>query len=400
MFPNVNVTFENGNLGTVATNPDGVCGLVSSAVAVADTFVLNQRYVIYSLQDAVNLGIADTVGNHELYKTIKEFYAEAGTGTELWIYGVARTSTLDELVEASTALLDTSNRRISAVVLKYSPSTADNAVENGIREGFPATLAAAQAIAEDYTINKIHPVVFIIEGYNFTGTTADLEGFAEATTNRVLVMIGDTESREDIYASKGAAVGVLAGRFAKNQVHVNIGRVKDGALKPLEFFIVNTPVEQFNVAALHDKGFVTLRTHVGKSGYYFSDSPMACTVEDDYHFLENRRVIDKAYRLANATLTNFILDDLDVTPNGTISPIKAKSIEAEIVRVISQEMTAKGELSRVESDPNDFGVQAEIDLKEKVAQTSKIKGAIKVRPKGYGRYLEFSLGFNINNTNN
>lgn len=399
MLPGTDVSFSNGNLGTVATNPDGVCGLVSSAVAVSTTFLLLTKYVIYSLQDAEALGIANSVGNHELYKSIEEFYTEAGNGTELWIYGVARTSTLDQLITASRGLLDASNRRISGVIIKYSPSTADTDVTVGLRTGFHATLAAAQAIADEYTNDKIHPIVFIIEGYNFTGVASDLIGFSATTYNRVLVMIGDTDTRTGTYASKGAAVGIVGGRFAKNQVHVNIGRVKDGALKPLEFFIVDKAADQYNVTALHDKGFVTIRTHVGKSGFYFSDDIMACTVEDDYHSLARRRTIDKAYRLANSTLTNYILDDLDVTPSGTISPIKAKVIEGEIERVIAQEMTANGELSSDPSNPNDFGVNAIVNLTEVVARTSKIKGKIRVSPKGYARNLEFDLGYTITPNN-
>lgn len=396
MLPGVNIKFENGNLGTVATNPDGVCGIVSNAVAVGTTFELNKHYVLFSLAAAQMLGIINSVDNHELYKTIKEFYDEAGTGTELWIYGVAKTRTLDQLVTDSQLLLDASNRRISAVIIKYAPAVADVAVTAGLRTGFSATLASAQAIAVDYTINKIHPIVYFIEGYNFTGVAQDLVGFELATNNRVCVLIGDTETRTGTYASKGAAVGVLGGRFAQNQVNTNIGRVKDGALKPLSFFIKDTAVEQYNVAALHDKGFVTLRTHVGKPGYYFSDDLMACTVEDDYHYLARRRVIDKAFRLANATLTNYLLDDLNLTADGKISPIVAKVIEADIVRVIAQEMTRNGELSADITKPNDTGVQAQIDLTEVIATTSKIKGTVQVKPKGYARFIEFSLGYDIN----
>ena len=389
-LPGVNVQFENGNLGVVSTSPDGVVGIVASATAVETTFDLNKHYVVYSLKDAEALGLSADV-NPELYKTVKEFYEEAGTGAELWIYGVAKTRTLDQLIDDSEAFLTASNRLVKAVALKYTPSVEETTITGGLRAAFPATLTKAQTLADDFTVNKIHPVVFMLEGYNFTGTAQDLLGFSTATHNRVAVMIGDTQK-----ASKGAAIGILAGRFSKNQVHVNIGRVKDGALKPLEFFIKDTPVEQYNVAALHDKGFITLRTHVGKSGYYFTDDLMACTVEDDYHYMARRRVIDKAYSLSNATLTNFLLDEVPLSADGKISPVYAKAMEAEIERVIAQEMTAKGELSADVTVSNDTGVEASIDLNENVAATSTIKGRVRVRPHGYGRYLEFSIGFKVN----
>lgn len=391
--PSVNIGFENGNLGVVATSPDGVCCIVASAAANG-TFALNTVYKVFNLKDAETLGIIANVDNYELHKTIKEFYAEAGDGTELWIYGVAKTQTLDQLVAATEIPLTASNRRIRFVLCKYAPSVAEVDIENGLREGFPVTLAAAQAIAEDFTENKIHPVVFILEGYNYTGVAADLVGFSETTFNRVAVLIGDTETRTGATASKGAAVGVLGGRIAKNQVHVNVGRVKDGALAPLEFFVLDTPIEQVNIDALYDKGFITLVTHVGKSGHYFVDDHLACTVEDDYHFLTRRRVIDKAYVLANQTLTNFILDTVPLTNEGKIQAAYAKALEAEVERVIAQEMSAKGELSVDTTVANDTGVECIIDVTNNIAQDSTIKGRVRVRPHGYGRFLEFTIGFN------
>lgn len=392
--PSLNIAFENGNIGSVTTSPDGVCVLVASAVANGG-FVLNTPYTVYSLAEAEALGIIPTIaGNYELYKTIKEFYDEAGAGTELWLYGVAKTKTLDELVAASAAVLTASNRRIRFVAVKYAPLVAEVAVTAGIRTGFPATLAAAQTIAQQFTTTKAQPVVFIIEGYNYSGVPADLIGFSATNFNRVMVLIGDTEKRTGTTASKGAAVGVLAGRIAKNQVHVNVGRVKDGALKPLAFYILDTPVEQVNIDALYNKGFVTLTTHTGKSGYYFVDDMMACELEDDYHYLTRRRVIDKAYVLANQTLTNFILDTVPLTNEGKIQAAYAKALETEVERVIAQEMSAKGELSVDATAPNDNGVECVIDVTNNIAQDATIKGRIRVRPHGYGRFLEFTIGFN------
>lgn len=393
--PTVKIGFENGNLGVVATSPDGICCIVASATANG-TFDLNTVYTVFSLKEAESLGIIASVGNYELHKTIKEFYAEAGEGTELWIYGVAKTQTLDQLVGSSEVPLTASNRRIRFVVCKYAPSVAETDAENGLRDGFPATLAAAQAIADDFTENKIHPVVFILEAYNYTGIPADLIGFSETTYNRVAVLIGDTEKRTGATATKGAAVGVLAGRIAKNQVHVNVGRVRDGALKPLEFFVLDTPIEQVNVDALYDKGFITLVTHVGKSGYYFVDDHLACTVEDDYHFLTRRRVIDKAFVLANGVLTNYILDDFNLLDDGKLSPIDAGTIETEMERVIAQEMSANNELSVDVTKANDTGVICLVDTSNNVATTGIIKGKVKVKPKGYGRFLEFTIGYNLN----
>ncbi len=394
MRPGVKVGFENGNIGTVATSPDGVCSIVASATANG-TFLLNVVYTIFSLKEAETLGILPTIANYELHKTIREFYDESGTGTELWIYGVAKSRTLDQLVADSQILLTASNRRIRFVIIKYAPAVAEITTTAGLRDGFPATLLAAQTIADDFTNNKIHPVNFIIEAYNYTGVAQDLVGFGLATTNRVRVLIGDTDTRTGAKLSKGAAVGVYGGRLAKNQVHISAGRVKDGALKPLQFYILDTPVEQVNVDAIYNKGFNTFVAQVGKAGFYFIDDLMACTVEDDYHYGPQRRVIDKAFVIANSVLTNYILDDFNLVDGGKLSPIDARTIEAEIVRVIAQEMSANGELSVDVTRANDTGVKAIVDTTNNVALTGIIKGRISVKPRGYGRYLNFTIGFTL-----
>lgn len=396
MLPGASVEFENGNLGIVAVNPDTICGIVASAV-VNGSFELNKHYVVYSLKEAETLGVLPTVDNYNFHKTIKEFYQEAGDGQELWIYGAAKTEDLDTLLENSRTLLTAANRRISNVFVKYTPSVAETTTEFGLRTGFAQTIANAQDIAEDFTKINVNPVTIFLEAYNFTGVAQDLVGFSATTYNRVGVLIGDTETRTGTTNAKGAALGVLAGRITKKQLHEKISKVELGALKPLEFSIVDTKAIEYNVTPLHDKGFITFTTHIGKTGYYFTSDRLACTVEDDYHFLANRQVIDKAYKLAMATLTNYVESDFNLTNDGKISPIDAKTIEAEIERVIAQEMTAKGNLSFDQSKSNDRGVKATVDLNEKIAITSTIKGEIKVKPKGYSSYLKFNLGYNINN---
>jgi hypothetical protein len=59
-------------------------------------------------------------------------------------------------------------------------------------------------------------------------------------------------------------------------------------------------------------------------------------------------------------------------------------------------MSAKGELSVDVTKANDTGVQALVDTTNNVASTGIIKGKISVKPKGYGRYLEFTIGYNLN----
>ncbi|WP_107039965.1 DUF2586 family protein [Brumimicrobium mesophilum] len=402
-LPGIDISFQNGNLGSVVPSPDGLLGLVCHAEAVASTLANTTPYLVTSMKDVAALGIIDDVDNHIVYKFLSEFYAEGGSGTPLWIYTIARDESLSDqfkpdgttgIVPAST-LLDTANGDIRGLIALFNPdgtyvSDVDEEMESEVIE----LAALAQTFAEDYTDDKYAPFFVLTEGYGYTGTQATLTDLTEKEYNRVGILLGDTESRTGTTASKGAALGVLAGRVAKNAVQVNIGKVRDGALNPLEMFIVDDLVEVANIEALNDKGYITFRKHVSRSGYYFTDSPLATLPSDDYRFLERRRVIDKAYRVAYSSLLDYVLEDLNVNADGSISPIDAKTIEGVVQNAIFTEMTANGELSTDATNPNDLGVIVKVDLTHNITSTSKIKlESLQVAPKAYARYIDVPLGY-------
>lgn len=403
MLPGINIEFQNGQLGQVVDLPDGVSGLLASAVAVGTTFLLNTPYQIRSMVDVAALGIIPDVNNYKLYKTLKEFYAEAGEGTELWLMGFAKTTkvsdwyTIDVVTGKAPVekLLDAANGKLKFLWTAFSPSEAYVVTLNdSIDSDVMVAVNLAQILSENYTAKKYAPFFTIIEGYAFDGNKVALADLTTASFNRAMIVLGDTETRTGVTASKGAAVGIVAGRFAKVQVHVNIGKVRDGALSNLTAFILDTPAESYDVEALHDKGYVTMRQHTGKSGYFFTDDPLACEIADDYHYANRRRVIDKALRLAYASLLEFLLDDNTVNNDGTISPIYAKSIENEVESLIFNQMTANGELSFDPSDSKDRGVICKVDLTHNVTSTSKLKIAkLQVKTKGTNRWIDVPLGF-------
>jgi hypothetical protein len=403
MLPGINIKFQNGQLGQVVDLPDGVSGLLASATAVGTTFLLNTPYQIKSMIDVAALGIIPDVNNYILYKTLKEFYAEAGEGTELWLMGFAKTTKVSDwfTLDVGTGkapvekLLDAANGKLRFLFTAFSPTLSYVVtLVNGIDTNVLVAANLAQQLAVNYTASKYAPFFTIIEGYAFDGNRVTLGDLSTASFNRVMIALGDTEKRTGATASKGVAIGIIAGRFAKIAVHENIGKVRDGALSNLIAYIVDTPAESYDVAALHDKGYVTFRQHTGKSGYFFTDDPLACEIANDYHYAARRRVIDKAYRLAYLATLEFLLDDNDVLNDGTISPIYAAMVENEVESLIYKQMTINGELSFDPSDAKDRGVICQVDLTHNVTSTSKLKIAkLQVKTKGTNRWIDVPLGF-------
>ena len=60
--------------------------------------------------------------------------------------------------------------------------------------------------------------------------------------------------------------------------------------------------------------------------------------------------------------------------------------------IISQ-MTAKGNLGNDPTDVNDSGVECSIDRNQNILSTKKIEIGLRVKPKGYAKYLDVKLGF-------
>lgn len=410
-LPSIDIEFKNGALGQVVPSPDGVFGLITMADEVSTTFLHETTYVVKSMIDVDALGIIDDTGNHRLYKFLSEYYEEGGSGQELWIMAFPKLISTDPAMMSDLfiptsgkapveKLLDAANGRLRGLFTVWNPdATYTETVTNGIDDDVFLTQAKAQVLLDDYTSTKKAPAFIILEGYAFDGDNVALTDLTEDDDNRVGIMIGDTETRSGSTASKGAALGCLAGRLARFQIQVNIGKVANGSLAPLSFYILDDKVESYDVESLHDKGFITLRTHVGRSGYFFTDDPLATAVTDDYRYLTNRRVIDKAFRISYDTLLNFLLDDVQLTNTGTVSPIYAKTIEGQVINAIYTQMTANGELSADLTDANDKGVLCQVDLTNNVASTSKLIVTVQVRPKGHARYIDVQLGF-IPVTNN
>ena len=94
-------------------------------------------------------------------------------------------------------------------------------------------------------------------------------------------------------------------------------------------------------------------------------------------------------------MLDFVLDEVPTTASGQISPIYAKTIESAVVRKIS---TSMGEdLSVDETDPTDVGVVCFVDPTQNIITTSKLNVSGKVRPFGYNRWINFLIGFQLEN---
>jgi len=394
MLPRVKIYFENGNLGLVAPSPDGVMGIITTGQPVGGTFYLSTPYQLFKFSDLIALQVTNVTNPH-IVKIVKEFYDQAGEGTELWLMAFPDTVKLSDMVDSTVEtygkkLVDAANGKLRGIFISRKP--ADNysfTPANGVDPDVTLAITKAQAFAEYYTTTKYAPLFVVVEAYGYTGNPTELTDLTTLSNNRVAVMIGNT-----VIGGKNAAIGVLAGRLAASPVQRNIGRFRDGSLKIVKGYIAGTLAELVNVTPMHDKGYITFRTFVNQAGYYFNDDFTATLPTDDYCHLTARRTIDKAYRIAYTTLLNYLLDEVELTEQGTLQVGFVKSVEADVEAAIAKAMTAKGELSG-DITNGDKGVVCFIDENQNIASTSTLQIRIRVRPFGYPRYIDVYLGFTV-----
>lgn len=402
MKPKISIGFNNGVLGAVTPLDTGVFGFIASAVAMGDTFALETPYMVKSMKDVAALGITSGIDNYLLYKALDEFFAEAGEGQEVWIMGMPKADivsdwfTVESGVTPAEKLLNAAQGKIRGLFTIYNPTTPPELGQNdAIDPDVEVAAAKAQALFESYSAAKYAPFFTILEGYAYTGEKVDLVDLTEKSWNSVGVLIGDTESRSGATTSNGAAVGVLAGRLAAYSPKVNPGKVRNGALVPTKFFVVDTPVELYDNEAMNDKGYIAFTTHAGRSGYYIMDAPLACPSSDDYHYITHRRIINEAFRLSYDALLDFLLDEVPANADGTIQAVYAKTMESAVVRKISTSMSE--DLSADQTDPKDVGVKCFVDPSQNIVSTSKVNVNVGIRPFGYNRWIDVMLGFELTN---
>lgn len=382
MLPNVSITIVNGNIGAAQTTNDGVVGII--ATGAAGTFPLATPALVVSLADAESQGIT-AVGQPELHRLLSELYSIPGTrGARVYVMTEPNTESLESILDKENAsgakkLLDFAQGEIRALGVSRKPAAEYvPATPQFIDSDAVEALINAKALAEEY-FAQIRPLRVLIEARVHDADHATVFKPNEQDNNRVGLVLGGTQNNGQ------SSLGLILGRIAAVPVHRNIGRVKDGALPVDQLYIGDVKLEDFaKLDTLIDNGYITFTKYPQKAGYFISDDPMATASTDDYRFLANCRVIDKASIIAYQTYINELKDDVDLDPSGIIAPIVTRHLEAMIENNI--------QLAMADSISS---VTAFINPEQNLATGSKLKVQLRITPRGYLKEIEVELGFGL-----
>jgi len=357
-------------------------GLIVTGVTVSGKVELGKSYQIFSLKEAVALGISETQ-NPFAYKHIKAFYNQAPTGTPLWVMLVSDATTMTAMLDkdgvfAPTLIADARGAiRVLGVVKK---ATGSETITAGLDTDVQTAVVKGQALAEHFE-KKYMPFRVVVSGNRWNGQVADLTNFSENELNKVACFIANDDKEKD------AAIGLFLGKITKIPVQRKIHRVKDGNVLPLvAYFTDGTTIDSKSDQwdAIDDKGYIFFRTFVGRSGYYFSGDNMLTKTTDDFKSLSNGLVMDKAMLLSYGVLVEELSDEVLLSKDGSIHPAIIKSWQTKLESTLQSQMVSQGELSSVKID---------IDPTQRVLQTGKVVIGIKLLPVGYADFIEVNIGF-------
>lgn len=384
-LPNIQFNISSNGLGLSQAEIQKIPGFVLTGVTVAgaNKVTIGNSYQIFSLDEAVNLGIAEGSTNDFAYKQIKAFYDEAKKGAELWFMLVASTVTMEDQADITKnfarKLLSDAKGKIRVLGLLKKSGTTETITE-GLDADVHLAVVKAQALAQDFA-DRYYPVRVLVSGNKFSGVVADLKDYATTDLNKVSILIANTDS------SKEAAIGLALGRLASIPTQRKLSRVKDGAIEPFNAYFTNgEAVSTLDTAwdAIDTKNYTFMRSFANLSGFYFTGDKTLTTATDDFNSLARGLVMDEAVLIAYTTLVQELSDEIPVTESGTIHPAIIKGWQNAIEAQIKSNMVEDGKLS---------GVKAFIDENQNVLQTNNVNVELQLLPVGYSDFITVNIGF-------
>jgi hypothetical protein len=313
----------NGGLGRRSANEDNIMILVVGMALTGTSVVLYEPKRLIQLEDAEALGIDSSYDANEnamVHNDIREFFEYCPDG-ELYLMPVAEGLT-------PTALCD-SNDFIAAV--RSVPVAKSIGISNTLNDvtDTHTFVDAVQKFVNDFSEEHRYIDAVILEGKGEVGVITPIANYPDLRAKNapnVSVSIVQDPKVAIIGAAnaKRASIGSILGMIGVRQVNENIGAV-DILNKPTgkkgnqDYPLTVLGTGHFASAQLSDgrpfaelssaerktltaSGYIYAGGFAGYGGVFLNGSPTCVDIANDYAYIENNRVWNKAMRIIRETL--------------------------------------------------------------------------------------------------
>jgi hypothetical protein len=214
-------------------------------------------------------------------------------------------------------------------------------------------------------------------------TSATKTNYAAQANNRISLGYGFENVTSPISKSqyKRPAIWSAATRASQVPPGEDLAQVSSGNLTQVTALLYNEAVTPEMDAAR----FTTLRSIIGKQGYYVTNGRIFSAAGSDFQYIQHRRVMDIFATTARSSGLQFLNSSVRVKQSdGTILEADARTIESYIesaCRTALIEPQYATDLTVV------------IDRTNNILSSNTLRMQLRVIPKGYAKFIEQELGF-------
>lgn len=391
-FKGVLINKLNGGLGRRNASDDNVFILAACMPLTGTTLVAYEAAKLLQASDAEALGVNAAFDANEgvlVYNEIKDFFTYCPDGI-LYLIPCA-----EALAPSALVALDTFKTAVRSV-----PTAKVIGIMNTVTTvpTIDAEVEPVQAFVDAFAAEFRYIDNVLLEGKGEAAAITPIANYPDlraknAPNVSVSIAQDPAVASMDAAYAKYASIGSVLGMLAVRQVNENLGSV-DILNKPDDFkgredypltiegtsnweasqLSDGNPFETLSNAdqkSLTDSGYIYAGSFNGYGGVFFNNAPTCLEKADDFAYIENNRVWNKAVRLIRATLIPKVRGI--VKKNPTTGFIKSSTVSDWNSRLNKA-------LETMITDNEISGFDFYIDPKQVLAEDSplKVKGQIVV----------------------
>jgi hypothetical protein len=372
----------NGTVSLVGTSPAGV----TQASSPVDAYEVRIQ-----IATAGGLGVGAFVYSTDGGNTVSPViaipgggvYSIPGTGVVLTFAG---TFTAGDLYTFTTTAAGFSNSDVTAALDAVLASPLEWGFVHIV--GTPASAAASASLAAVLdskltTAETNFRYAFgVAECPQTESDSTIMAAFASFESRRTMVTVGDVGMVSVLTGKinrRNLAWSATA-RIARIPISDDPAWVALGALRN----VTKLYRDEASTPGLDETRFTTARTHIGRAGYYLTNGRTMAPGGSDYTYVQFRRVMDRACQVVRAGILPFLNSSVRIDDAGKIDERDAKQIESMVNGMLDTALVSPGYVSASE---------VVVDRSANILSGATLPVTVRVRPKGYAKQIEVSMGF-------